>query len=343
MAQGSAHDHLQGKNDTAAAHGESAPTSGARDEVSQPSNDTTPSKQTKPIPLFTIARIASVRMFLMGWSHVFGMSGLYFLGQLFGTCEFLIDYNRRRRVMQKMAELFGNSFTPKQRFAHARRYFMRIRCDKMFYTIMDRIPRGKLMNRIKLIDRHYIDDGLAREKGVYVALCHFGSHYIAGLMMALLGYEVSGLRDPKESTVRRYIQQKYRETFPEVEKMAIFPANSFPREVYRRLKRNTLVASLIDPDRRRSETAKWTTVKMFGVDRELLAGPLQIAFRCGATTVHGFVVSRKNFYYQLIVMPPLVEPGQERDDEETIQLAAQRYAQSVEKFALAHPDHLMNI
>ena len=334
----------------AGANGKGRMRGGANAVSSGRPNDSTESAANDPlaryarrIPWFTVFRIAAVRKFLMGWSHVFGMKGLYLLGQFFGTCEFLVDYNRRGRVLRKLRELFGDYFTPRQRLAHARRYFMRIRCDKMFYTIMDRIPRGKLMNRIKLINREYIDDGLARGKGIYVALCHFGSHYIAGLMMTLLGYEVSGLRDPKESPVRRYIQDKYRETFPEVARMQVFPANSFPRGVYRCLQRNTIVASLIDPDRKRSDSAKWTTVRMFGEERELLAGPLQIAFRCGATTLQGFVVSRKNFYYQLIVMPPLIEPGQERDDETTIQLVAQRYAASVEEFARAHPDHMMNI
>ncbi|HWL93499.1 MAG TPA: lysophospholipid acyltransferase family protein, partial [Phycisphaerae bacterium] len=204
-------------------------------------------------------------------------------------------------------------------------------------------PRAKLMNRIKLINREHIDAGLARGKGVYVALCHFGSHYIAGLMMAMLGYEISGLRDPKESHVRRYIQDKYRESFPEVKKLQVFPANSFPRQVYRRLQGNTIVTSLIDPDRRRGENTKTASVRMFGEDREILAGPLQIAFRCGATMLQGFVVSRRNFYYQLIVTPPLIEPGRERDDEETLAVVAQHYADRVEKFARENPDHLMNI
>lgn len=315
----------------AALNGDSAPLEG----TSQPG--------ARPIPWFTLVRIVFVRKFLMGWAHIFGMSGLYFLGQFFGTCEFIVDYRRRGRVTRKLKLLFGDHFTPRQRVAHARRYFMRIRCDKMFYTIMDRIPRGKLLNRIKLVGREHIDAGLARGKGVYIALCHFGSHYVAGLMMALLGYEISGLRDPKESAVRRYIQDKYRESFPEVAKLGVFPANSFPRQVYRRLQNNTIVTSLIDPDRRRGENTKTTTVQMFGEDRELLAGPLQIAFRCGATTVQGFVISRKNFYYQLIVMPPLIDPGREKDDDETIQLVAQRYAESVEEYARQYPDHLMNI
>ena len=301
------------------------------------------SPAARPTPWFTLARIIFVRKFLMGWAHIFGMSGLYFLGQIFGTCEFLVDYRRRGRVLRKLKDLFGDDFTPRERVAHARRYFMRIRCDKMFYTIMDRIPRGKLLNRIKFIGREHIDAGLARGKGVYVALCHFGSHYVAGLMMALLGYEISGLRDPKESAVRRFIQGKYRESFPEVARMQVFPANSFPRQVYRRLQNNTIVSSLIDPDRRRGENTKTTRVTMFGEPREILAGPLQIAFRCGSTTVQGFVISKKNFYYQLIVMPPLIDPGREKDDDETINLVAQRYADSVEEYARRHPDHLMNI
>lgn len=220
---------------------------------------------------------------------------------------------------------------------------MRIRCDKMFYTIMDRIPRRKLMNRIKLVGRSHLDDALAKGRGVYVALCHFGSHHVAGLMMALLGYELAGVRDAKESPVRRYIQQKYRETFPEVSKMRLFAATSFPRGIYRQLQANKIVASLLDADRKRGEQTKTLPATLFGEPRALLIGPLQIAIRCGATTLQGFVVSRRHFYYQLILTPPLIEPGQVEDEAETIASAIRRYAEVVERFARENPDHLMNI
>jgi lauroyl/myristoyl acyltransferase len=297
----------------------------------------------RPIPLFVRARIAFVRAFLVGWSRLFSMSGLYLLGQVFGTLEYLIDYKRRRRVHAKLHSLFKDEHPPQWFRHYAWRYFMRVRCDKMFYTIMDRIPRGKLMNRIKLIGREHLDEALGRGNGLYVALCHFGAHHVAGLMTALLGYGVVGVRDPRESPVRRYIQNKYRETFPEVAGMEMFMASSFPRAIYRRFKQNKLVASLLDVDRSRGENTKTQQVQFFGETREFLVGPIQIAMRCGATTIQGFIESRKNFYYRMIATPPLIDPEKVTDEETMIADVLQRYADGVERFAREHPDHLMNI
>ena len=299
--------------------------------------------RSSPVPAFTRFRIWSVRAFLVTWARCFGLSGLYGLGQFFGTLEFLTDYNRRRRVDRKLKSFFKDEYASSWRSRMTRRYFMRIRCDKMFYTIMDRIPRAKLMNRIKLIGRQNIDDALAGGKGAYVALCHFGSHHIAGLMMALLGYKLAGVRDAKESAVRRYIQDKYRQTFPEISNIKLFPATSFPRGIYRHLQGNKIVASLLDADRRRGERTKTYPVTIFGEERDFLVGPLQIAIRCGSTTLQGFVVSRKNFYYQMVVTPPLLRPESVNDEAETIAIVIQKYADGVERFAREHPDHLMNI
>ncbi len=296
------------------------------------------------VPLMVRARISLVRAFLLLYARCFGMSGLYLLGRFFGTLEYLTDYNRRRRVHRKLIDLFDGDYTPAERRRIAQRYFMRIRCDKMFYTIMDRIPRNKLLNRIKFKGGRNIDEALTKGNGCYAALCHFGSHHVAGLMMALMGYKIAGVRDPKESHVRRYIQNKYQETFPEVAAMRMVHASSFPRILYRHLRGNGILASLLDVDRRRGDHTKTHPVTFFGREREWLIGPLQMALRCGSPIVQGFVVSRRNFYYRLIATPPLIDTqALGRDEPAVIAEVLHRYAQGVERFARAHPDHLMNI
>ena len=157
----------------------------------------------RPIPWLIRARIAFVRGFLMTYARCFGLSGLYKLGQAFATMEYLSDYNRRRRVHRKLAQYFGDRYSPAQRRRITWRYFMRVRCDKMFYTIMDRIPRAKLMNRIKPKGQEHVDAALDRGKGVYLALCHFGAAHVAGLMGALKGYDIAGVVEKTGANVTR--------------------------------------------------------------------------------------------------------------------------------------------
>jgi len=306
------------------------------------SNPNTAPKDRK-IPAVVRARIWFVRWFLVTWIHLFSMSGLYRLGQFFGTLEYLTDYKRRRRVHALLRQYFNEEHPASWYRDMVKRYFMRIRCDKMFYTIMDRIPRGKLMNRIKLIGRENLDDAMSRGKGAYVALCHFGSFHVAGLMTAMLGYEIIGVRDAKESNVRRYIQNKYRETFPEVAAMKMFLAGSFPRQIYRALHANKVVASLLDVGRSRGENLKTQQARIFSEERDFLIGPIQIALRCETPVLQGLVESRRNFYYRIVITPPLIPPETDAQEDDNITKIVQQYAHGVETFAREHPDHVMNI
>ena len=62
---------------------------------------------------------------------------------------------------------------------------MRIRCDKLFYLIFDKLPREKILNRVRFFGQEVLDEALQRGHGAYVTLSHYGSHHVAGLLMAL--------------------------------------------------------------------------------------------------------------------------------------------------------------
>src|SRR5262245_43229728 len=106
-------------------------------------------ERERPVPLFARVKLDVVRAFLSSWVRCFSMKGLYWLGQFFGTCEYVCDYNRRRRVRAKLQQIFPDGLTKRQRRLFTWRYFCRIRCDKMLYLILDRVPRDKLLNRIR--------------------------------------------------------------------------------------------------------------------------------------------------------------------------------------------------
>jgi lauroyl/myristoyl acyltransferase len=297
----------------------------------------------KPIPAIVRGRIWLQRAFLVTCVRCFSLRGLYLFGSCYGTYEYLTDYKRRGRVHRKLREYFGESHPASWYRRVAHRYFMRTCCDKFFYMIMDRIPRSKLMNRIKVINPDEVDAELAASRGVYVALCHWGSHHVAGLMMALRGYPIAGVRDEKESPVRRYIAQKYRDTFPEVANMKMLYSTTNPRQIMRHMQSGGVLASLLDVARRRGDQSRMVPVQIFGQMREFLVGPIQLALRAKAGIFQGFVVSRKNYYYQLICAGRLTSPDDTGDEDATIATVMQRYADNVEAFARAHPDHLMNI
>jgi lauroyl/myristoyl acyltransferase len=83
-------------------------------------------------------------------------------------------------------------------------------------------------------------------------------------------------------------------------------------------------------------------VTVFGDQREFLTGTVQVAMRCRATVVQAFVVSRRNFYYRLIVKPPLHVPAEDVEAPPLPELM-QRYADGIADHVREHPDHLSRV
>jgi len=301
-----------------------------------------PPRADKRPGLYDRAKFGLVRWFLTAWVRAFSLRGLYLFGRWFGTIEFLVNFKRRARYARELDGVFPEGLTPARRRAIVHQYFCRTRCDKLFYLIFDRLPREKIMRRIRFHGRQYLDEGLARGRGVYVMLSHHGSHHVAALLMALLGYRCAGVRDRNEGMLRVYMQEKYAQTFPEYAAIRVLYADSFPREIYRCFQENRVVGTALDVGRVRGAQLKTCPVQIFGQTREFLTGTLQVALRCGATICQAFVVSRPNFYFRLIVNPPLYVPEgpQERESPELVRRLMQQYADGIAAHVRAHPDHI---
>ncbi len=281
-----------------------------------------------------------VRAFLWGWARCFSLKGLYLFGQFFGTCEYLINYKRRRRFRRRLVEIYGEQLTSDLARRATWRHFMRVRCDKLFYLIFDKLPREKILNRVRFFGREILDEALRRGRGAAVLTSHHGSHHVSGLLLALLGYKVAGVRDRNEGPLRKYVQDRFAETFPEFRAMRVFYADSFPRELYRSFEEGFILGSSVDIQHDRGAHLRTMPVEIFGRKRPFLTGPLRIALRSGAPILQGFLLSRKNFYFRMIVQGPLLDPATSRDDPETLAQALQHYADNIAAFVRANPCHI---
>lgn len=288
------------------------------------------------------AKFMIVRGFLWAWARCFSLKGLYLFGQFFGTCEWLVNYKRRRRFRERFEQTFGESVKdlPHSVNRICWQHVTRTRCDKLFYLIFDKLPREKILRRIKFHNRQILDEALERHKGAYICMSHNGSHHVCVLLMALMGYRVAGVRDRNEGAMRRYVQEKYEETFPEFRAIRMFFADTYPRDLYRCFRDGFILGSALDVGRDRGTHLRTARVSIFSQAREFLTGPLQIALRCRAPILQGFVVSRKNFYFHLLVKEPLVDPDTARDEPAVVQQAMQHYADNIAAHLMQYPDHI---
>lgn len=302
-----------------------------------------PRTAERRVSLFNRLKFEFVRGVLWTIARCFSLRGLYLFGVLFGTLEYFVNFKRRARYRSELRKLFRDDrLTATREKSIIRSYFRRTRCDKLFYLIFDKLPKEKILHRVRFHGREILDAALARERGVFVMLSHVGSHHVAALLMSLLGYKCAGVRDRNEGPLRRFIQDKYLTTFPEYASMRMLYADSFPRDIFRCFHENRVVGAALDVGRFRGSTLRTVPVRIFGETREFLTGTLQVALRCRATICPAFVVSRPNFYFRLIVLPPIHIPAEDQpvENPELIAELMQKYADGIEQHVREHPDHL---
>jgi lauroyl/myristoyl acyltransferase len=220
---------------------------------------------------------------------------------------------------------------------------MRTRCDKMFYLIFDMLPREKTLARFHYRGTELIDRALARGKGCFVAMSHHGSYHVGGMVMALRGYKVVGIRDPREGGLRRFVQELYERRYPEMRSLEILHSDTYPRDIYRRFEDNYIVGAALDIHRSRGEHKRTVRVNVLGQERDFLVGTVLIALRCGAEVLQAFVISEGNFHYRLDILGPLIDNPDATERPEQLSSAMQAYARNIEEYTRRYPSHVSRV
>lgn len=302
-----------------------------------------PPRRERQLGWWPRTSFAFVRAMLRVLLAVCGLRGLYRICRGFGTLEYLINYKRRSRVRGMLRKVFGREITRHERHRMVREHFMRQRCDKAFYLIADMLGTEQIKRCFNIVNRELMDGGLARGRGVYVLLCHHGAHHVTGLTMSTLGYRVGGVRDPNEGPLRTYMQSLWAKKHPELTPPKVVYSGDFVRDIYRLFKDNYALGSALDVSRVRDPRLRSLPVQIFGETRQFLTGTLQIALRCRAVVLQGFIVSRDNFVYQLELHGPMVDPDRFEESPELLGDILQRYADNIAEYARQYPDHITRV
>ena len=262
---------------------------------------------------------------------------------MFGMLEYLANHNRRRRFGLAMERALGCAPSAADRRKQTREYFMRSRCDKLFYLIFDIIPRDKALSLLSITNKDRLDAAMARGNGVYLAMSHHGAYHALGMLLAMNGYKTVGVRDANEGALRRYVQDRFERRYPDFHQMRVLYSGAYPREIYRCYKDGYIVGSAMDIARVRDGKQRTEEVAIFGEKRGFLSGPMRVAIRCGAPVLQGFVGPMGNFRYHLDIVETLAEPGEVCDEDATVAQAIKTYAANVEKYVRQAPSLMSRI
>lgn len=290
-----------------------------------------------PVSWWEQASFTAVHAVATGILRLTGLRGLYFFGAMFGTLEWLINYRRRRKFIRALKRVLGRHLTDGERRHWTRDHFIKSRCDKLFYLVLDRIPRERAAGLLTVGNENALRDAFAREKGVCAATSHHGALHVVAMLLFLRGFKVAGVRDRSQSGLRRFVQRRFDLKYPELGRARILYADSFPREIFRCYREGYLVGSAMDISKVRDPNQRMEEVTIFGESKLFLSGPLRIALRCGTTIFQTFIRLEPGFRYRIDFVGPLVDPTVDHDEDSTVTAMMRTYAANIEKNVRSTP------
>lgn len=143
----------------------------------------------------------------------------------------------------------------------------------------------------------HLDRALARGRGVVLVSAHFGNFDLAGQVLALRGYRVTGVAEHlRPERLFRYICR-----LRQSHGLRYVPIDRWLRPVFRALAANEIVALAID----RNVTDPGRLVEFFGQPARLPDGYLRLALRTRAALILGFCLRLGDDSFRIIIEPEL--------------------------------------
>lgn len=267
----------------------------------------------------------------------------YRLARGFGAAEAAVNHRRRRRFQRALRGVFQRKLPWGERWRWSREFFQQQRCDRLFYLLFDCFPRERAAAALTIGNQHFLDQAVARGKGVYVALCHHGAQHVAGMLLALHGYRVAGVRDRQEGGLKRFVQDRYDRLYPEFGRTRVLFSDSFPRDIYRCFADQYVLGSAMDVSHVRQEHLRTEEVTYFGQKKRFLSGPLRIAIRRGAPVLQGFILPNGPFAYRFDLLELIADPSTIKDEDRAVADTMAAYAANVEQYVRSFPSLISRV
>lgn len=186
---------------------------------------------------------------------------------------------------------------------------------------------------VKVEGEHFLEDCLARKKGVVSITAHLGNYELGGAVAALLGYPIYAVALPhKDQRTNAFFNNHRRRVG-----IGVISTGAGVKQCFSLLKQGNMIAFLGDRDF--SAAAKGVTVSMFSRQANIPRGAFYFALKTGAAIVPSFFVRENKRFYRLVFEAPIwtgnIESGALTEEEEA--LVINRYAAVLEKYLRRYP------
>ncbi|MFA5089463.1 MAG: lysophospholipid acyltransferase family protein [Candidatus Omnitrophota bacterium] len=182
---------------------------------------------------------------------------------------------------------------------------------------------------IKVYNTHYIDEALAKGRGIVLLTAHLGNWELGGVIIALLGYPFWAVVLPHK---HKYVD-KFFNSQRENKGMKVIAWGRAARQSIWVLKNNQILALVAD----RNFSDKGIAADFFGRPALFPRGPAVLSLKTKAEVLTGCMVREKDDSFSLRFdrLPEFSPSGDEEQDMIDITV---RYKTVIEEYILKNPD-----
>jgi len=246
-----------------------------------------------------------------------------------GRTAYFILPKYRRIAVENLTFAFGRELTPAGIRKIARRVFENLGKNAFELVHFPDLNKDNIDGKVAIENRVYLDDALAKGRGVIVVSAHFGNWELMPAMLKMKGYV--GAVVGRRIYFDRY--DKFLNDLGRLHGVEIIYRDESVRKILKVLKANGIVGIVADQD---VDSVEGIFVDFFGRSAYTPMGPAALAKASGAALMPAFMV-RQNGRHALVFEEPieLVDTGR---GEEDVRENTRRWSSVVESYVRRYPE-----
>jgi len=252
----------------------------------------------------------------------------YFLGSVLGSLAYCLVVRHRRIALESLGIAFPEK-SLRERKQIARDFF--IFMVQASFGLLYYLRHPEKLNDVHVEGREYLDEALAKGKGVILVTAHIGSFPLLSLKLASQGYAVHfvtrPMRDPRAGDYLHEVR-----TNAGGKTIFSYPRRECVHNIIAALRRNEIV--IMQMDQNFGSGGVW--VKFFGELAATPIGPISLAMRTQAAIVPAYIYQESKTRHCVKIFAEEALRAFE-DNDETILRNAISLTRITEQWIRQHP------
>ncbi len=216
------------------------------------------------------------------------------LGKMFGRIAFYLDKKHRDISYRNLRFVFRGEKTPRESLVVTQRMFENFGRNLFEAVALKKISKKYIEKYVEIEGRHFIDEALAKKKGLIFVTLHLGNWEVSNAACGLLYQPYNVIVKPQKHSRLNELLDNYRKSFG----VKTITLDSL-RDTVRALENNEIVSIICDHGAGKGDVL----VNFFGRPASMPQGAVRLAARFKTPILFAYIIRAGGPYQKIVVEP----------------------------------------